>query len=412
MDLISAKQIKKNIKIISNKKMRLSYFREAPLIRAHLLINQEKSKKGFKSIQPEINKMAEVFGPDFDKKLHKSLFEEINFKEIKTILNNKSGKGQYFIQEFPQFVDREDFINIFSEILMDTSTENSTQEINEGLNKICKLSVENQIKILISFIFSGNDKFKDAKGMLISKCKELQKEGKTEHFSESTLQTLLLILKGFTDEDKEMNDIIDFLSSSEEAVLDEMTTIGDIEKMLEASPDDPIEIEKLFFEIGPTLINNQILPEKNDLFNYDLDEKRLANFILFLIKHPTCTEDKESKQLNKIFLQSLNWDSNQLTQLFKDDGNDKKKNNLTWDIDNFYKLFKKNIDAMDKNQVINAFDDPKFSIKDRKNFDFFISILQKLKILTSPTQFFNFILIRFIPKFLNIFFFVRFIIQF
>ena len=31
-------------------------------------------------------------------------------------------------------------------------------------------------------------------------------------------------------------------------------------------------------------------------------------------------------------------------------------------------MFKKQIDNMDMNQVINAFDDPKFSIKDKKNF--------------------------------------------
>ncbi|MCQ2816353.1 MAG: DUF3819 domain-containing protein [archaeon] len=365
----------------------MPYFREAPLIRAHLLINQEKSKKGYKSIQPEISKMSEVFGPQFDKSLHKSLFEEINFKEIKTILNNKSGKGQYFIGEFPQFVDREDFINVFSEILMDTKTENTTQEINEGLNKICKLSLENQIKILIAFIFSGNERFQDAKGMLISKCKDLQKEGKYEHFSEGTLQTLLLILIKYQEEDKEISDIIEFLNELEEQAAEEKEEVGDIEKLLENCPEEPIELEKIFYEIGPTLINNSMVPMNSTLLNYDIDEKRLANLILYLVKHQSCTEDKEVKHLNKIFLQSLDVD---VSQLFKEEGNDKKM--INWDLDNLYKIFKNSIDAMDKNQIMSALDDPKFSIKDKKNFDYFITTLQKFKILSSVSQFFTFIL--------------------
>ena len=40
--------------------MILTDIREAPLIRAYLMITQEKSKKGFKSIQSEINKMTKT----------------------------------------------------------------------------------------------------------------------------------------------------------------------------------------------------------------------------------------------------------------------------------------------------------------------------------------------------------------
>ena len=41
--------------------MRLANIREAPLIRVNYLLTQEKNKKGLKSIQPEINKMSEIF---------------------------------------------------------------------------------------------------------------------------------------------------------------------------------------------------------------------------------------------------------------------------------------------------------------------------------------------------------------
>ena len=63
--------------------MKISNIKEAPLLRAYLLINQEKNKKVFKSIQPEISKMSELFGPDFDRKLHLILFNDIDFKDLK-----------------------------------------------------------------------------------------------------------------------------------------------------------------------------------------------------------------------------------------------------------------------------------------------------------------------------------------
>lgn len=46
---------------------------------------------------------------------------------------------------------------------------------------------------------------------------------------------------------------------------------------------------------------------------------------------------------------------------------------------------------MNPDLVFKSFDDPKFSIKDKKNFETFISILQKLTILNNPNQFFKFI---------------------
>ena len=109
--------------------MRLSNFREAPLIRAYLLINHEKSKKGFKSLQQEINKMTETFGPSFDKNLYKILFDEIEFNDIKNFQNPKTGKIHFFLQEFPQLIERQDFINFFSEILMLTENKSTASEI-------------------------------------------------------------------------------------------------------------------------------------------------------------------------------------------------------------------------------------------------------------------------------------------
>ena len=132
--------------------MKISYIKEAPLLRAYLLINQEKNKKNvFKSIQTEISKMSELFCPDFDRSLHLILFNDIDFKDPKTFQKTKDRKIEYFLQDFPQFIERPDFIEIFSRILMDTKNTGTTTEIFNGLNKQCKLSIENQMKLIISF---------------------------------------------------------------------------------------------------------------------------------------------------------------------------------------------------------------------------------------------------------------------
>ena len=133
------------------------------------------------------------------------------------------------------------------------------------------------------------------------------------------------------------------------------------------------------------MINNMITCPENEMLSKQLDEKRLATFVMYVLKHQNWVDDKESKFLNRMFLKSLDNDTYKLL----DDSNDKK--NSTWNIDNFYKMFKDSIDEMNPKKVFEYFDDPSFSIKDKKKFDFFIKTLQKLKILTSPNQLFDFI---------------------
>lgn len=158
--------------------MKISHIKEAPLLRAYLLINQEKNKKNaFKSIQTEISKMSELFGLDFDRNLHLILFNDIDFKDPKSLQKSKDRKIDYFLQDFPQFIDRADFIEIFSRILMDTKNQGSANEIFNCLNKKFKLNIENQMKLIISFIMSDTDKYlEEAKNLLLEKCNEIYKE--------------------------------------------------------------------------------------------------------------------------------------------------------------------------------------------------------------------------------------------
>ena len=106
--------------------MKLSSIREAACIQGTNLLNQLSAKKGYKNIAPEINnvinelklKLSEIFGIEFDKHIYKSLLEEIDFRDQKLLEKNKntSNKLQFLIQEFPNFLKKPDFINLFSQV--------------------------------------------------------------------------------------------------------------------------------------------------------------------------------------------------------------------------------------------------------------------------------------------------------
>jgi hypothetical protein len=398
--------------------MKISNIREAPLLRAYLLINQEKNKKVFKSIQPEIAKMSEIFGPDFDRCLHLFLFNDIDFKDFKGLQKSKDRKIQYFLQDFPQFVERADFVEIFSRILMDTKNTGTTTEIFNGLNKQCKLSIENQMKLLISFIMSDTERYQEeAKTLLLEKCKEVYKDKKMNNLTEPTINTLLLILDNINTEEsendtgegdenlkkKQIEEYCKYFMNYEEEFnscqtsADDIKQISDLDRILDSGNEDNVEIEKIFMELGPFIIGNKINIVNSEMINTEIDVERLGSFIIYMLNHPVVKMNEELKELNKIFLESIirqntisqnshaNKNNNSLideNKLLEESVN----KDLTWNLDNIYQLFKKNIDTMDINQVLNSFDDPNFSIKDAKKFDYFIEILHKLNILKEDNE--------------------------
>ena len=397
--------------------MKISNIREAPLLRAYLLINIEKNKKLFKSIQPEISKMSEIFGPDFDRCLHLILFNEIDFKDFKSLQKSKDRKIQYFLQDFPQFVERNDFVEIFSRILMDTKNTGTTNEIFNGLNKQCKLSIENQMKLIISFIMSDTERYQEeAKNLLLEKCKDVFKEKKINSLTEPTVNTLLLILdnlgieeeeneNGESEENSKKKQIEEyckyFMNYEEEfnscqTSADDIKQISDLDKLLDSGSEESIEIEKLFTELGPFIIGNKINISNSDMISSEIDVERLGGFIIYMLNHPIIKMNEELKELNKIFLdsiinqnnfsQNLNSNSNTNNEDYKKLLDENVNKDLSWDLDALYKLFKKDIDSMDINQVLNSLDDPYFCIKDKKKFDYLIEILHKLNILKEDNE--------------------------
>ena len=239
---------------------------------------------------------------------------------------------------------------------MNSTNKSTASEIFEAMVKILKLSYENQFKIILSFLYSMNDKYQDdIENIFISKCTDLHKEGKVDQLSKSMVDNITLIVHSvdvLKNDNFLTNTFISFLmntqNKSEELDFEykssdpsEFKQIEEFEKFMNNVQDESIEYEKILQDLGP-FINNNLIPLKSDLIDYKIDEKRLARFILFLCKNQTWNEDKENRQLNKIFLKSLN---NDLT--ISIDDNNEKKNITTWNVENFYSSIKKEVDAMD-----------------------------------------------------------------
>ena len=395
--------------------MKIPYIKEAPLLRAYLLISQEKNKKVFKSIQPEISKMSEIFGPEFDQNLHLILFNDIDFKDFKGLQKSKDRKIQYFLQDFPQFIEREDFTDIFSKILMKTKNTGTTTEIFNGLNKQYKLTMENQMKVLLSFAMSDTERYQEeAKSIILEKCKDIFKEKKINNLTESTVNTLVILLDDIKEEENgkengeneensrksQIEEYLNYFMNYEEELnscqtsADDIKQISDLDKVLDNGNEDPVEIEKLFEELGPFIVGNKINISLSEIISCEIDAERLGKFIVFMINHPIMKLNDELKELNKNFLESISKTSSQnlssnlninfdeCQKLLDENAN----KDIAWDIDAIYKLFKKYIDSMDTNQVLNSLDNEFFCIKDKKKFDFLINILHSLKILKEDNE--------------------------
>jgi len=218
-----------------------------------------------------------------------------------------------------------------------------------------KLTYEGQFKIIFSFFNSNCQRLlEDTKALFISKCQDLYRESKSDQLSKSSIDTIVLLINSFDDLKNDsffsttlfsvlMNshrkDEIEFKNMNREYT--DAKQIIESENFIENFQDETVEFESILTDLGPFIINNSLLL-KSDVIDLKLDEKRLAIFILFLCKHQNWLEDKENRILNKIFLKSLNNDSSKNI-----DENNDKKINANWNIENFYKIVKKQIDSMD-----------------------------------------------------------------
>ena len=78
-------------------------------------LQNQQNKKGTKSSEsePNLTNPSEVF--NYDKLLYKSLLEDIDFREVEKIKNPKIIS---LLQEFPNLVKKNEFINFFSQVFI------------------------------------------------------------------------------------------------------------------------------------------------------------------------------------------------------------------------------------------------------------------------------------------------------
>ena len=398
--------------------MLLRNIQEASLIRANYLLSQEKTEEGIESIKPELDSLSSLFGIEFDKGLYIILFDEADFKDSKTVFNTKNIKVQYFFKIFQKDIEKDNFVNFFAEILMRTKNSNTVKEIMDCFEKILKLTDENQLKILLSFVLSKNQKYlNDALFYLYNKCKDLEKENKMSKINPSLSQDIILILSRkknkiipSTEKNKNINEIQNKENTQDDAMgikndlcFHNFNTYAkndsknqnksDTELLLsmieeEELNNDLIPLEKIYEDLGPMIFNKNINLPKSPLIDDTMNAKRIADFIINILKKHSFTEDKEIRIMNKVFLKSLDLEQEAKTV---DESSDKQQ--IEWNVDNFYKIYKNQIDAINPKDIFNNLDSPSFTVKDKKKFEIFMNILKSLEIIKNNNYdlFFDFI---------------------
>lgn len=382
---------------------------EYAFIKANLLLNQTISKKGNKNQLNEIIKMCETFGKDFEKNIYKSILEDFDYKDVKlTSSTTKSTKVQFFLKEFPIQLEKDGFYVFFSEVInLAKFPKVSSLEFFDYLTKLCKLNIENQLKLIISMNFSKNEICKDSSKVFIGKVKEIEKE---VNLSSEYLQILLCLCKTYCPENMKIYEIFntslnkilfsnynqhmcisnsDFTKDNSKSASTSASEydylLGEVFECID-SYDNSIDTERIIMDIGPYIINNNISLEKNILLDSDMNEQRLADFIVYLLRHQTFNEDRDIRQMNKTFLKNISLD---LASSIDD--NNEKKVVTTWNLDNIYKYYKSKIDCLDYNIVIEFLDQKDFIVKDKKTLEFLIQILSKFKFSNVYERLFNFL---------------------
>ena len=399
--------------------MLLRNIQEASLIRANYLLSQEKNDETAKSVKSELDSLSTLFGIEFDKGLYTILFDEVDFKDQKLFLNSKNLKVQFFFQTFQKDIEKEKFVSFFSEILMRTKNTNTVREIMDCLKKSLKLTEESQLKILLSFVLSKNQRYSnDALYYLYTLCKELEKENKISKINPILSQDIILILSkkknkiippaektihitnkpeeaskegGLKDKNTGIkNDLIfhkfNTMAKTRKKKSEEQLLLSMIDE--EEIKNDLIPLEKLYEDLGPMIINKNINLPKCSLIDDKMDSKRIADFIMNYLKKPSFTEDKEIKIMNKVFLKSLDLD-----QEAKNVDDSSNKQQIEWNVDNFYKMYKNQIDEINPKEIFDNLDNPNFVVKDKKKFECFIYILKSFEIIKNNNfdLFFDFI---------------------
>ena len=376
-----------------------------PLMKAYILIIQINEENNINNSLQELKKMCKIYGDEFIKNVYLLSFNKTNFKNIE----NQEKEKSFFVSTFQDFIANPNFIQIFKNILLNTQNENSINEIFNGLNGKLNLTIEEQLKLIISFIESGIEAYKkDADLLFLEKCCEIYNQKKFLEFKnnniiEKIINILFNILKIKNREDnKDSNndtntenksDIYEeniklymqsFSHYNEQLKNDSKNKENNDIKNLENKEKDnsdfninntetKIFFEKLIYELGPFVINQNINIKDISFIDINLDLNRINELFIYILNNQEIKLTKGLKYLNKIFLEAMNINKDLISFI------DSIPNNeiITWDLNSIYNLFQNNINNIDKQKLLYAFDNPLFIIDNKKKFELFSDILFK-----------------------------------
>ena len=380
--------------------MIIQNIQEASLIRANYLLSQEASEESFNLCTQELNSLSKLLGLEFDKGIYSLIFDQLDFKDPKLFMNSNQIRYHYFLKIFPKDLKHNKFVNFLAEILMRTRNNNNANEIFDTLNKLMKLTDEDQFKILLAFILSKNPNyFNDAMTLMCNKIKKMENENLVHKIDPKLSQDILSILSNKKNvkisQDINLHEF-NTLSKNKEQInqdnkSESMKLLSILDSDIANINNDLIPLEKLYEDLGPTLFNSckTIIP-KSPLIDNSLDAKKIAGLIISILRNTPFNEEKEKeiRIMNKSFLKSLDLED-EAEKL--EESSDKIQTD--WNVENFYKVFKKEIDVINPADIFKYLDNRNFVIKDKKKFDMFMNILKAFEIIKNNNYdlFFDFI---------------------
>ena len=372
-----------------------------PLIRAYILINQINSEKNINNSYLELKNMCNSYGDQFLKNISLISFNQIDFKNMG---NQPKEVESFFTLNFPIFIENTNFVKIFGNILMDAKNKYSFTEIFNALKKKFNINIEQEIKLIISFIESGIEKYVDEANLLfLEKCKEIYekkmfgeiKEKKTNEYIINILFNILKIKNiqenkdSANDKDNTEENIKAYIQSFSHYNEQLKSNLVNVEESTKDSDDInkpvnncnknismeyKIEIEKLLYDLGPFILNQNLKLSNIPYIDINLDINRMTNFILFILNNQEIEYNKGFIYLNKIFLESMNIDDKKYLNLIESMSINEK---ISWDINSLCKLLQKSLNNIDKQKLLYSLDSPCFIIDDKKKYDFFSEIFIK-----------------------------------
>ena len=103
----------------------------APLIRAYILLNQINSGKKINRAFLELKNMCNCYGEEFYKNINLISFNQIDFKKMENSSKKPENEAQnitenessFFVLNLIEFLENENFVKIFGNLLMDAKNE-------------------------------------------------------------------------------------------------------------------------------------------------------------------------------------------------------------------------------------------------------------------------------------------------